>query len=248
MKKVKACIILIIIATLGIANCGRIEEWQREQQFKEPNFTKEELLEYIETHETTLSPSDFADVDDDIIEGFITYHSLSIQREWVLSDLKRHYDNYLERLDNDNFYVIMSPYYVRKLRNEESTEEEYHDFIQRFFKEIEIEAEFLREQNDGIRVYAYRPAYGEFVLFNFCQTNNTRKLVLHRARSPSHSHHYKIEIGGGGCSEVYSQPFYYSKNGKYLAFFEGNRAGFDSLYEITESFINLVRIFSELDD
>ena len=172
MKRALISVMLIIIIVFIIIGCGKGSVVEH-SGFTEPNFTVEEFLAYIETHETSLKESDLVDVDDSIIEGFINYYSLSIERTWVLRDLKATFDDYIEKVINNDHHILLSVYRVRELMNVDSTKEEYLDFIQKFFNAIEVEATFQKVQNDGVRTYEYSPSHGTLILFNFCQSNNT---------------------------------------------------------------------------
>ena len=235
-----AAIIMIIVIVTG-CGWGRVVD---RPGFTEPNFTVEEFLAYIETHETTLTASDLADIDESIIEGFILYYSLSSERTVTLLYLKRNFDNYLLKVEENHYDVLIAPYLVREVKNVASTEEEYLDFIQRFFEEIGIEAHFLNVQRNGVRVYEYLSMDNirMQLLFNFCQTNNTRRLRLRRSQSYSYSNHYYIEVNAGGLM-TFGTTFYYSRSGKYLLYLDGNYQ-----FESTEELLNIVRIFTTLED
>jgi len=234
-------IILLTVTILSVNGCKR--DYVEMRGKTEPNFTREELFEYLETHETTLKASDLADIDYNAIEGFITYYSLSTERTVVLGDLRMYFENYMERLENNEHDILISPYLVRELRSERSTRAEYLGFIERFFHEIGIEAEFMRVQRNGIRVYEYRTS-GGFVSFNFCQTSNTQRLKLSSGITSTYGYDYTIEIADTSFMHVNSVNFFYSKSGKYMMYIDGVGDVFNSFDE----FLNVIRTFTTMDD
>jgi len=244
MKNVLLSVMAIIMIAVIITGCGRGGVAQR-PGFTEPNFTVEELYAYIENHDTTLRASDLDDVDDSIIEGFIMYYSLSTQRTQRIYDLWSAFKRYMEKVEGNHYDVLINPYLVRELKSVASTEEEYLDFIQRFFEELGIEAHFKDVLRNGVRVYEYRHEddIRNQVLFNFCQTSNTRRLRIKRSETYSFSNHYYIEVHAGSFMTSFGTNFYYSRSGKYLLYLDGNYA-FDTL----EEYLNVIRIFTTLDD
>jgi len=240
------CVTAVFINSCGIIGIGLIRRGylvdDRNGSWSELNFTLEEFISFTGTDYTSLEPIYLADIDDEIIEGFIEYYSLSTARPWRLNNLRNDLDDYIERFNNNDPSILQSPYMVRELKNANSTEEEYLAFIRRFFSEIGIEAEFINQHWDGTREYEYKQEQRVKMQFNFIQTNNAWNLKIY---GPSViNNYYTIEISTGGFMTITNVPFYLSKSGKYLLYFGSYGDGLES----DEKFLEVLRTFTTMDD
>jgi len=243
MKKVIVFILCCIIIVLGIARFV-IAIYSDEPKLIDPIFTINDFLEYLDTHDTSLSRSDFDYIEDNVIEGFILYYTLTLRRIRSIPCLREEFDYYIERLSNNENDVLITPYRVRELVVAESTRSEYLDFIQRFFEEIDIDAEFTQRSFRGVRSYEYSLSRENRITFNFSQTSNIRNLKISRNDYFRTGSHYKIEISDTSFMTIVHVDIYLSRNGKYLMYLDGTGSVFSSFDEV----LNIIRIFTTMED
>jgi hypothetical protein len=219
---------------------------------EEPLLSKEEFLKLIEEYDVGVTARDFdeVDIDDFVLKYEITQQlfdelnsgssSLTFGRllEWYVRDLPR-----WER------EKALAPFLVRELQYVKSTEEEYLDFIDRYFEALGMDGRFYRQENNGILVYAVKQ--GEATrLFNFCQTSESRQLKLSRGEKDREDH-YVIYIPTSQFLVGFYDDFYYSQNAKYLMYLSGFDFSYnedDSEDDIFYERLHLIQTFTELDD
>ena len=207
------------------------------KQSKTP-FTEESFLEYIEMHDTGLTEKDFKDAGV-VIEAFLDYIDSTIEtvNPQELEESFRNYLDYLERMgDGVEEDIEMAPYLVRELQYVESTDEEYQDFITRYFQAIHIDAKFYTKKEDG--VVAYEAAAEQiYRLYCFCQTNKSQELRMELSHA-----HYMIVLQGREAFMYEWRDIFYSKSGKYLMYLS------DQYGYPFEERLHIIKAFCEMKD
>jgi len=202
--------------------------------------TKEEFVQLLEKYDLGVTIKDFdgLDIDDFILKYEVTQEFL----DEVISDnstISWFLGRYIEDMPEWEQQKKINPYLVRALKYADSVDEEYEEFIDRYFKALQIEAEFMYKDEDGVNIYMIRKN-GERLFWGFCQTSKSEKLVLPDINLRLNET-YKIELKDG-TDEIHSADIYYSKNNKYLMYLDGE-IGSDF-----DEYLNLVKTFCELED
>ena len=215
------------------------ENTMEENTMEEILLTKDEFIRLIEEYDVGVTIKDFEGVD---VEEFIAYYFITkgvfddfISGNAGLKQTLEDYINNTQRREEDKQKI---PYLVRKLEYIDSTDEEYNQFIERYFEMLQMDAQFKGTDVSVIDVYkvAYNDEYQE-IDFSFCQTSKSKELPILLVNNKN----YMIDVFTG-AETTYFADIFYSKSAKYLMYLGGN-----AKYDFDE-YINIVKTFCEMDD
>jgi len=216
---------------------------QGEEEMERILLTKEEFIKLIGEKEYGVSLQDFDTVD---ICDFIFKYKITQEymEELILVDssltLTRLLEWYIEDMPNWEKKKQMAPYLVRELKYVDSTDEEYEDFIDSYFKELQLNSGDMIIVEGDVLTYRFETSKGKWLSFNFCQTSKSKKLPISKGEK-NDAENYTIRIPVDKHMSYY-RDIHYSKSGKYLMFLDGN-----SEYGFGER-LNLIKTFCELED
>ena len=216
---------------------------QGENTMEEILLTKEEFVQLMEEYDVGVTIRDFEgiDIEDFIFKYRITeeYFDEFISMGPAKGALRQLIEWYIEELPSWEREKQLAPYLVRELKYVDSTEEEYKDFIDRYFSALQMDAEFLRKEADVVDVYVVE-VDNKLLLFKFCQTIKSKGLPISRGEFDKNEN-YSIHERFTGETSCYEN-IHYSKSSKYLMYLGGNaECGF-------EEYLNQIKTFCELDD
>jgi hypothetical protein len=186
-----------------------------EGKMDERLITKDELLEYIQTHSVGLSLEDFDDinVDELITRGRITtriVHPSNLNTSLYLETALRDYKRDLE-------WNERAKYMAQEKCNVESTDSEYERFIKEFFAAIGAEAVTPVEEL-GFHRYNIYPGSGttDRIILYIAQTKNIDELNVYTNEKSTRPALLEVFIANGPDGAGVSGNFCYSKNKKYM--------------------------------
>ena len=236
MRKLITAILLII--TLFVVACNNTNTPVSNQQ-EEKLLTKEEFKQLIQEYDLGVTVKSFDRVN---LDEFIAHYYISkeVFDKYIYGNysLSRTLERYIENAPLREEKKRMDPYLVRELKYIESTDNEYKEFIDKYFEALQVNAEKYKEEN-GVEIYELNIEGNGTTYFRFCQTSKSKKLELSKGEKDDEEN-YMIKQYSGDMN--YYLDIYYSKSGKYLMYFDGN-----ARYNFEER-LYLIQTFCELED
>ena len=153
MQKIRFIIVIIILLLTACNNTSGkdITNEQGENIMEEKLLTKEEFIQLIEENDVGVTIEDFNNVD---IDDFIAHYHISMETfnkfisgDFILSGIL---EGYIELAPHWQKEQQLAPYLVQELKYVDSTDEEYMDFISRYFKAIGQNAEQIEMEDNGV--------------------------------------------------------------------------------------------------
>ena len=232
-------IMLLLTTACQNTNVPTETNIQGEEQMEEKLLTKEEFIQLIKENDVDVTVQSFDGVD---MDEFIAYYYISkeVFDEFISGgfNLRRNLEGYIENAPLREEKKRMDPYLVRELKYIESTDNEYKEFIDKYFEALQVNAEKYKEEN-GVEIYELNIEGNGTTYFRFCRTSKSKKLELSKGEKDDEENYMIIQYSG---DMNYYLDIYYSKSGKYLMYFDGN-AGYSF-----EERLNIIRTFCELED
>ena len=214
MRKFIVVIIPFLVCLLFIGCVPPVDE--EEIQYR----SKEELFNYIETHDVGVTVEDFEGID---MEDFIRQRRFRADREISPEfDFKSAIDWYWYKISE----AEVERYYAYELKSVNSTNEEFAEFQKRFVRAIEGKGFVIypsKTQGDG-KEYIIEVKDSENMIIELAQTkdlgfDDTNKIKIIK-RNSHENEPLNLDFGYFEFAmRNYSPYFYYCKSDKYFMFF-----------------------------
>lgn len=198
---------------------------QGEVPMEETNYmSKEEFIEYIETHDVDITVDDLSNIDVDDFLCFLGYTSgMVFSEDYSFKLAIRFYLNNLE-------HRVFEPFMAKEIISVPSTDIEYEDFKGVFLGSIDKPYEFRYTDDFGLDTYNIVIEQKNYQI-KIGQTQNLDKCHLEKTHDGFYGVYYKGDPG-------VTQPIIYSKNHKYFIL----RGYYDELEN------EFVKAFCSIDD
>lgn len=211
----------------GNANVGTLDEIIRLRSEGESIMNKlvtsEELLRFINDHDTGVNKEDFDEID---IDDFIVSYMFSspAEREDVrLYELRRYLNIYKKRASEGRFTQLRPLVRV----SADSTDEEYLLFIDAYFKSLGWEYRSLGITKYNLDRYVVNPEFGKRYYLEIWKTKDIHKYDMRGVP-------FSLYLPGGEIFTEVAGFVYYSKDYKFFLSVEGEFD--DYLYEAVKLF------------
>jgi len=194
-----------------------------EEMMDERLITKEELFEYIQTHNVGLTIEDFKGID---VEDFISYCYFTTSSIRQLS--RKSLDDYLEELE----WRVRISFFAKEKFSVDSSDEEYQKFLNDFFKAInkDVIASYFDDQSG---FYRYELAGKEYLYIS--RTKDIDQIAI--GTNPIIDLELLVAFIPHGDARI-RENFCYSRNKKYMLLAD----------PLDDQLFEYVKVFCEIND
>ena len=241
MKKTFKIIVTLLITVLALGCIYLILGNIFNQPEEEIDYiTKEELFEYIETHDAGVTIEDFEGIDmEEFIKsggGFRAGNEISPNYNFISAIEMYWYKKEIERIE---------PYLAYEIKMVDSTDEEFEEFKERFVKIIEESGRAIypieRWSGNGFMIELKNNSYeimiGQTKYFDLNRNSNDVNKIRVKKGNKNKQETAAIDFRSGLFVTSIMYQFYYSKSEKYFIFFLDRPGSLDDL--------NIIKAFYE---